>query len=213
MTDNSSSSSWFNKVGKNALVIAIVVISIWLLFGTPLGRLLISSLLNSRTTSFTTSPIIVTKLQALNRLETASQVSQQVVEASSNLNHLPEFLGKDRLLMQVQIEMIAGINMSQLTENDVQVRGKTIILRLPAPELFTVRIDDEHSKVFSRERGWLVTPDVNLESQARMKVLSEARNTGQTYLIPTARVNAETNLRKLLTSFGFDVVELHWADR
>ncbi|MEI6519613.1 MAG: DUF4230 domain-containing protein [bacterium] len=212
---NHSSASWFSTLGKYTLVIALFALCVWAIFGTSQGRYLLQSWLNSKTTiTVTTSPIIVTKLQSLNRLETASQVSQQVVEASADHKNFPAFLGQDRLMMQVQTEMIAGIDMSRLTLNDVKVQGNTVTVRMPAPELFTVRIDDEHSKVFSRERGWLVfTPDINLESEARLKVLAEARETGQTYLIPTARTNAETNLRQLLASFGFDTIEIHWADQ
>ncbi len=196
------------------MAVALCALCLWAVFGTPQGRHLLQVWLNSKTTAVTTSPIIVTQLQSLNRLETASQVSMQVVESRADRKHVPAFLGQDRILMQVQTEMIAGIDMSKLTSADVQVQGKTVRVRVPAPELFTVRIDDEHSKVFSRDRGWLVfTPDVNLEGQARMKVLADARATGQTYLIPTARTNAETNLRQLLATVGFEQIEIRWADQ
>lgn len=211
---NHPAASWFGTLGKYTLLIALSVLCVWALFGTPQGRHLLQSWLTSQTTTVTASPIIVTQLQSLNRLETASQVSQQVVEASADRDHLPAFFGKDRLLMQIHTEMIAGIDMSQLTSADVQVQGKTVTVRLPAPELFTVRIDDEHSKVFSRERGWLVfTPDVNLEDQARMKVLADARATGQEYLLPTARTNAEANLRQFLVILGFATVNICWNDQ
>lgn len=167
-------------LGKYTLFIGLCAFCVWAVFTTPVGLHLLQSWLTARTTTVTGSPIIVTQLQALNRLETASQVSQQVVEASANRAYMPTFLGQDRLLMQVQTEMIAGIDLGRLTQDDVTVRGKNVTLRLPAPELFSVRIDDAHSKVFSRECGWLVfTPDVTLEGQGRLKVLADARATGQ----------------------------------
>ncbi len=201
-------------LGKYTLFIALSVCCVWVLFATPLGLHVLQSWLASKTTTVTGSPIIMTQLQALNRLETASQVSQQVVEASANRENIPAFLGQDRLLMQVQTEMIAGIDLARLTQDDVSVRGKNVTLRLPAPELFSVRIDDAHSKVFSRECGWLVfKPDVTLEGQARMKVLADARATGQAHLLPTARTNAEIHLRQLLLTMGFTTVEIRWHDR
>jgi hypothetical protein len=206
--------SWLGTLKTYTLLIALTVFCVWLLFGKPHGLRLLQPWLTSCATTVNASPIIVTQLQSLNRLETASQVNQQVVEASADREHFPAFLGKDRLLMQVQTEMIAGIDMSRLTSGDVQVQGKTVTVRVPAPELFSVRIDDEHSKVFSRERGWLVfTPDINLEGQARLKVLADARATGQAYLLPTARTNAEANLRHVLATMGFATVKICWNDQ
>lgn len=211
---NNTLGAWVGRFWRNSLLIAVPVLLIWGLVGTPLGRNLLQSWLFARTNMVNSTPIIVSKLQALNRLETASQISSSVVTSSADRAHLPGFLGQDRLLMQIQTETIAGIDMTRLTAGDVVVQGKGVTVRVPAPELFSVRIDDENSKVFSRERGWLVcTPDINLESQARLKVLADTRATGKTYLLPTARTNAETNLRQLLTTVGFETVNINWADQ
>ena len=208
-----SEASWSGKLKKYTLLIAVSVLCGCFLYGKLQGLHLFPSGETSGAPTVTASPIIVTQLQSLNRLETASQVSQQVVEANADRGHFPAFLGQDRLLMQVQTEMIAGIDMSRLTAHDIQVQGKAVTVRVPAPELFSVRIDDEHTKVFSRERGWLVfTPDVNLESQARLKVLADARATGPAQLFPTARINAETSLRQLLANMGFASVKIDWND-
>jgi len=213
-----TAASWLARLGKYTrytMVAAFLVFCCWLLFGKPQWLSLLQSWQSTRAATVTASgPLIVTRLQSLNRLETASQVSQQVVEANADSEHLPAFLGQDRLIMQVQTEMIAGIDMSRLTANDVQVQGKAVTVRMPAAELFSVRIDDEHSKVFSRAHGWLIfAPDINLEGQARLKVLANARATGQAYLLPTARINAEANLRQLLVSMGFATVEIHWNNQ
>ncbi len=211
---NNTFGAWVGRFWRNSLLFAVPVLLVWGLVGTPLGRNLLQSWLFARTNMVSSTPIIVTKLQALNRLETASQVSSSVVTSSADRAHLPGFLGQDRVLMQIQTETIAGIDMTRLTAADVVVQGKGVTVRVPAPELFSVRIDDENSKVFSRERGWLVcTPDINLESQARLKVLADTRATSKTYLLPTARTNAETNLRQLLATVGFETVKINWADQ
>ena len=204
----------FRRIAIYILLTALFGLFVWALFGTPLGRNLVQSWLNAPTAKFNNSPMVVTQLQALNRLETASQVSQQVVEASADRKFLPAVFGKDRLLMQVQTEMIAGIDLGKLSQDDVRVNGQDISVRLPAPVLFSVRIDDEHTRVFSRERGLMVlSPDVTLEGQARQQVLAQARTTARELVLPAARVNAETNMRQLLSTMGFSSVDIRWVDQ
>ncbi|MHB1000344.1 MAG: DUF4230 domain-containing protein [Armatimonadota bacterium] len=160
------------------------------------------------------APIIVEKLQALNRLETASQSSQQVVEAKSEAPVLPQFLFKDSLLMMVHTETIAGIDLSNLSEKDIKFDGKTVTVKLPSPQIFYVRIDEHSSKVFNRQRGWLVlNPDIDLERQARIKAQTDAREAAiKSEILITARTNAENNLKLLLRSLGFKQVEFKWGD-
>lgn len=160
------------------------------------------------------SPLIVERLQSLNRLETARQITSQVVEASAERPFLPAFLGKDKLLMSVQTESVAGVDLSGFAHQDVRVTNGAVTVRLPAPQVFSIRVDDEHSKVYSRERGWLVlNPNTDLERQARLSALSDARSAARKEVMSAARTNAENNLRVFMRSLGFQRVVFEWADR
>ena len=159
-------------------------------------------------------PVIVERLQSLNRLETARQVCSDVIEAKAESLPLPEFLVKDKLLMRVQTELVAGIDLAGFSPDDVEMKKKTVVVHLPRPRIFSVRIDDEHSSVYSRERGWLVfNPDRDLERQARLKALAYAEQAAlNSGLLAVAQANGEKNLRSILQSLGFHQVEFLWDD-
>ncbi len=200
-----SAAWWVGTVAVVAIILSSPV-------GQLLGRLS-SSLWDRVTTVSTSGPIVVQRLQALNRLETARQTLLQPVQAESNIGALPGFLGRDKLEMLANTEVVAGVDLSKLTESDVAVTGHTVRLRLPQPSVFSVRVEDESSRVYSRQRGWFVwTPDPDLERQARLGAQSSARSAARgSGLLDAARTNAETNIRGFLVSLGFSQVNIEWA--
>lgn len=169
--------------------------------------------LGARVVSVTPSPtVVVQRLQALNRLETAQFVSQHVVEARSESTWLPPFLAGERLLLVAQVEVVAGLDMKQVSPRDIEVKGDEVVVTLPPPRILSVRIDEAKTKVFARERGWLVfKPDIDLEREARLQALSEARQAAlRSELLPFAQQKAEENLRTFLQTLGFKRVEIRW---
>ncbi len=169
--------------------------------------------LGARIVSVTPSPaVIVQRLQALNRWETAQMVSQHLVEVRSESTWLPSFLFGERLLLIAQAEVVAGINMRRLSPENVQVQGDRIVLTLPPPQILSVRLNEVQTRVFTRERGWLVfTPDSDLERRARLQAIQEARQAAlRSDLLPFAMRRAEENLTAFLRALGFQEVEIRW---
>ncbi|MFA0754296.1 MAG: hypothetical protein IMHGJWDQ_002082 [Candidatus Fervidibacter sp.] len=169
--------------------------------------------LTARVTTVTPSPaVILMRVQALNRLETARLVTQHIVEAKSAPSWLPEFLAGERVLLIAQAETRVGVNLQQLSQRDVQVDGDAVTLFLPPPQILSVRLDEFQTRVFTRERGWLVfNPDPQLERTARLQALQEARRAAmQSELLSFARQQAEANLTAFLHALGFRRVEIRW---
>lgn len=177
-------------------------------------RSAISHITNRVALATAPAPVIVEKLRPLNRIETAIEVKQHIVEAKSESRLLPGFLGKDNLMMMVQTETIAGVDLSRLSDKDVSVENGVVTIRLPNPTIFHVRIDDQNSKVYNRERGLLVfKPDMDLERQARLKAQSDAYKIALSgEMMSDARLNAEQNLRTLLKSIGLNQVKFIWGN-
>ena len=197
-----------------AIVLVPAALAI-ILIASPLGpRLLgggqyVVEVLSRRvTTARLSAPVVVERLQALNRLETARQVSHQVVEVKSSSPLLGDFLSRDELVMTAQTEVVAGIDLERLSEDDVAVDGTKVTVRLPPAEVFFVHLDDNNTKVHVRQRGLLLlNPDKDLERRARLEATKSARQAAmESRILETARANAETNLRGLLTSLGFGEV-------
>ena len=209
-------SSFVMKYLMAPTVLALLFLVLYSSVGPNLLKIAHQTLesIGKRITVVTTpAPVIVERLQALNRMETARQVSRQIVEAKSNSTIFPDFLAKDDLQMMVQTEVVAGVDLSRMSVQDVRINDDAVTVVLPSPELFTVHIDDENSKVFSRERGiFMFHPDKDLERQARLQGQANARQAAQSGdLMDTARTNAESNLRNLLTSLGFNKINFKWA--
>lgn len=174
----------------------------------------IADTLSQRVTTVSTpAPVIVEKLQKLNRLETVRQVSNQIVEAKSNSTVFPDFLAKDSLQMMVQTVVVGGVDMSRVSVDDVRVESGVVTVTLPQPELFDVRVDDEASRVYARQRGlFMFNPDKDLERQARLQAQANARRAAyNSEVMAEARTNAEEGLRSLLQSLGFNKIEFRWA--
>lgn len=173
----------------------------------------ISARLKARVVSVTPSPtVVVQRLQALNQLETAQFVSQHIVEAKWESTWLPSFLAGERLLLVAQVEVIAGLDMKRVSPSDIEVKGDEVVVTLPPPKILSVRIDEAKTRVFARERGWLVfNPNIDLEREARLQALTEARQAAlRSELLPFARQKAEENLRTFLQALGFKRVEIRW---
>lgn len=168
----------------------------------------LASLLLSGSTSFNTSaPDVVSQIQRLNRLETVSYSVDTVVEGKHTNAVLPDLLFGDRLLLVVHGQVFAGVDLSKLKPESVQVNGRSVTVDLPASEIFTTRLDSGKTRVFARTTGLLTPADPNLESDTRntaeTQILQAATNDG---ILDTARANARGSMESLLHGLGFTSV-------
>ena len=171
----------------------------------------IASIVTGRSLSFNTSvPTVVSKIQKLQRLETVTFSMDNVVEGSRTSTVLPDFLAGDRLLLVVHGESIAGIDFSQLKSSDVQLSGKSIHIHLPPPQIFMTKLDNAHTRVYSRTTGVLVPADPNLESEVRQKAEQQLQQSALADgILNTAQANARATVTTMLSSLGFDKVEVN----
>lgn len=192
----------------------VLTIAAVIVFLPGVAKSIVHDLAQRVVTVTSPAPAVVEKLQALSRLETVRQVGEQVVEARSDSLPLPQFLVKDKLLMLVSTEAVAGVDLAKMKPSDVQVSAGTVTVRLPEPEIFSVNIDDTHTKVYSRERGWFVfNPNTELEQKARMKARNDAEQIAMRGdVLTAARKNAEASLRPLIGSMGYKDVRFVWDE-
>jgi len=111
-----------------------------------------------------------------------------VVEGNKSSTVLPDLLAGDRILLVVHGQSIAGIDLSQLKPEDVQITesggARSIHVTLPASQLFVTNLDNQHTRVYARSTGLLVPVDQNLESDTRAKAeqqLQELEGKWKTY--------------------------------
>jgi hypothetical protein len=153
-------------------------------------------------------PTVVRQIQQLQRLETVSYTMDKIISGERNNTYLPKFLAGDRLLLVVHGDVIAGVDLGKVQPADVSVRGRTISLRIPAAEIFSTRIDNARTRVYSRDTGLFSTADPNLESEVREEAERQLQQAAlQDGVLKTADQNARTTLSRMLTGLGFEQVE------
>ncbi|MGD0737021.1 MAG: DUF4230 domain-containing protein [Terracidiphilus sp.] len=170
-----------------------------------------ASFVTGRSTNIdVSSTAVVEKIRQLSRLETVVYSLDKVVEGDRKSAYLPDFLVGDKLLLVAHGEVIAGVDLGQLKPGDVFVKGDAVLVRLPAPQVLTTRIDNGRTKVYSRTTGLLVNADLNLESQVRQaaeqQITQAALSDG---ILLKAQQNARTSVTALLYGLGFHTVDVH----
>ncbi len=154
-------------------------------------------------------PTVVRQIQALQRLETVGYTMDKIISGERENPVLPKFLAGDRLLLVVHGEAIAGVDLSKLHPSDVVVNGRSVSIHLPPAEIFTVRLDNAKTRVYSRDTGLFSTPDPNLEGEVRQEAERQIEAAAlQDGILKTADKNARQTLTTMLTGLGFGNVEI-----
>jgi hypothetical protein len=154
-------------------------------------------------------PTVVNRIQQLQRLETVVFTMDKIVSGEHGSSYLPDFLAADRLLLVVHGEVIAGVDFANMPAANIQVKGKQVSLRLPEAQVFTTRLDSSRTRVYSRQTGWLVPADPNLETQVRQEAEREIQDAAiADGVLKTAQQNARTTLTSMLRGLGFTDVQV-----
>ena len=151
---------------------------------------------------------VVHQVQQLQRLETVVYSMEKIVTGSMESRYLPSFLAGDRLLLIVYGDVTAGIDLAALDVEAVEVNGSAITLSLPSPDIFSTRIDNDKTRVYSRETGLFTSPDPNLESEVRREAERQVRQAAlDGGILKAAAANARTTLATFIRGLGFEAVQ------
>jgi len=191
-------------------VLTVVFLGALVWLSTGMGLLeLMGILRGGRTQINVGQPTVVRQIQQLQRLETVSYTMDKIISGEHANAFLPKFLAGDRLLLVVHGEVVGGINLSGLQPADVLVRGKKVSIHLPATEVFSTRIDNAKTKVYSRDTGLLSSADPNLESEVREEAERQLQQSAlQDGILKVAADNARNTISGMLKGFGFQEVEI-----
>jgi hypothetical protein len=199
---------WLKGIVVGCLATMLFVgLAVWLSTGVGLLRLVG---LGSGGTRFNVDqPTVVRQIQRLQRLETVSYTMDKIIGGERDNPYLPKFLAGDRILLVVHGEVVAGVDLGNIQGNAVSVQGHKISLRLPPAEVFSTRIDNAKSKVYSRDTGLFSSPDPNLESEVRQEAERQLRQSAVIDgILKSADQNARNTVTGLLQGLGFTEVAL-----
>ena len=150
---------------------------------------------------------VVKQMKSLSRLETAQFTIEKIIDAGTNGNTFQQFLFGDKLLLIAHGEVVAGFDLSTITQKDITIQGKSVTLRMPAPQILTTTLDNSLTRVYNRQTGLLTHGDPNLESQARLAAQNSIQSAAcQGGILDQANKNGRKQITAMLYAFGFTTV-------
>lgn len=186
----------------------------WIAAGAILGFVLAAIVvffLDRRTLPARTfdSPAIVREIQSLSELVSVKYTVQKVV----GLEEKKTPVGSEKLLLIVQAEVLAGVDLSALTPSGIKILPHDeISLALPPARIFHIVIDDTQTKVWDRQITWWtpwVSPNPDLERQARVAASASVKQAALDMgILDQAQRNADLVIRNLLMTLGARSVKL-----
>jgi Protein of unknown function (DUF4230) len=164
---------------------------------------------------------IISNIKSLNRIETISEDVQREFDLNLDFGNL-EIFGvsidnKKDQRFQVTGKVIAGIDTSKVTEDDIEVSDKELRIRLPAPEIFSVELNADKLAILNNSSTLLYKIqnfDSNKNREADEKIKKESILQAQNYLsqgacengiLTKANENSVKVIQELYSKVGFTV--------
>ena len=160
------------------------------------------------------TPVIITKIRSLGELTTACYYDEMVLSrtkqnafSSSALGSLArEGLGKDvddHLVIIAKGTVRAGVDLMDMTEQDIRFVGDTAYIRLPAPQYLDVIVNPSGFEVFAESGKWSHEEVTGLQDTARQRLLMGADHYG---LKSKAYAGAMDAVTELLAASGYTYI-------
>lgn len=147
---------------------------------------------------------VVRQIQTLSQLVTVRYVIEKVVVLED-----VKWFGESRVLMVAHGVVNAGVDLEEITPEDLELDGDRVRLRLPRARVFDVYLDESKTRVIERTTGLLRTFDKQMETTARQNAVSDlraaARHAG---ILADAEERARVQIELLFRRLGFEHVEI-----
>jgi hypothetical protein len=168
----------------------------------------IGPLLEDRQPQTTTGSVVVEGIQELDQLATVRWAESVPVTRESGGTGLERIFSGESVLLLATGEVEAGVNLADIGKNDVKVSGEGVRIRLPEPEILSVSLDEEQTRVYDRDFSPLnLRPDDELVEEARAAALEEIEQAARKNdILKTAERNAEESIRAFVMTLGFEEV-------
>ena len=198
------------------LVLALVIVVLSVGLGVGISRFnfveripLIGSLLGEKPPQTTTGPVVVEGIRELDQLATVRVTESIIVTRESGGNYLEQLVSGEKVLLVASGNVEAGVDLSEIGDDAMQVRDDTVTIQLPEPEILSTNLDEDNTRVYDRDYSLLnLRPNDDLVEEARAtaeeRLEGAARENG---ILDTAETNAEESIRTLVKALGFKEVK------
>jgi hypothetical protein len=191
-------------------IITVALTTVFVRRASGMGLLQLMSMFHAGPTQVQVDqPTVVRQIRQLQRLETVSYTMDKIIGGGKDNPYLPRFLVGDRLLLLVHGEVVAGVDLSKVQPGDIGIEGRSVSIHLPAAEVFSTRVDNARTRVYSRDTGVFSSADPNLETQVRQEGERQLEQSAlQDGILKAADQNARQTICGMLQGLGFDQVNV-----
>lgn len=150
-------------------------------------------------------------LQKMSDLATAEYVVTKIIKASDDKTWYK--FGDRKILMTSKASLVAGIDLSKLTEKDVSIDGENISIVLPHASLLYININPEDIKTAYEDvspwRDNFTSQEKNqLATQAENQIKGSVETLG---ILVTAETNASIFINNFLQSLGYKNIKINFS--
>lgn len=150
-------------------------------------------------------------LQKMSDLATAEYVVTKIIKASDN--KIWYKVGDRKILMSCKASLVAGIDLSKLTEKDIKIEGENINITLPHAKLIYINIKPEDIKTVFQEVSLFRTSFSSQEkdelaAQAEKQIKESADSLG---IFVTAETNVALFINNFLQKEGFKNIRIDFS--
>jgi len=203
--------SWMILLGGVLGVAGAVALVLHLV--TPALEKVIPPLAQSRVEVVPT-PDVVLAMRSLGRLETSSYHLERVVDLTDHQTQLFGLIhAKDAILLVAVGDVVAGVELEHLTADDVDTDWdhRSVTLRLPPPSVFSSKLDEQATRVYSRATDLVAVRHEDLEARARAEAARTMEKAAvEQGILERARGDAQRAMSGLLRALGFSEVHVEW---
>lgn len=202
---------------RSTLVMALLIVVLSVALGVGISRFDFMAripivgpfLFEERPARTTTSPVVVEGIRDLNQLATVRLTESVLITRESGGTGFESIFSGERVLLVAVGEVEAGVDLANMGEEDVQIDGDRVTIRLPEPDILSTSLDEDETAVYDRDFGPLnFRPDDELVEEARDEAVERVEEAArENDVLDSARRNAEDSIRAFATTLGFEEVE------
>ena len=149
-------------------------------------------------------------IRDMNDLATVQYVVTKIIKASDDKDWFK--IGTRKILMSCKATLTAGIDLSKITEKNIDIQNKTIDLNLPHATLLSLDIKPEDLKTVYEDVSPLRSSFTSAERDA-LAAQGEAsirRSADTLGILQAAEINANFILTNFLRRLGYEKINIHY---
>jgi hypothetical protein len=153
----------------------------------------------------TTHNMVLKEMSTLGKLELSKFAFRDVIEQELVRDYLPN----PKAILIVQGEAIGCLDLTQIKATDIADKGDTLVVHLPEPELCSVKIDHQKTRIYDSEYAFM--NEQNLYNEAYQRAEVQIRQTAiEMGIIEQTEKNANLVLKPLLENVSGKKVVLQY---